>query len=81
MEDIQIQCDPEVKGWNGEPDPRKTFFKQADFGFLVEKRRTVKKYCQPLRKDGSELSLRIVNPKKAGAKHMTHSKSKALARL
>ena len=55
-EDIQIHCDPGVKGWNGEPDPRKTFYKQADFGFLIEKRRTVKKYCQPLRKDGSELS-------------------------
>ena len=54
-EDIKIQCDPDVKGWNGEPDPRKTFYKQADFGFLKEKRSTIKNYCQPLRKDGSEL--------------------------
>ena len=57
MEDIQIQCDPEVKGWNGEPDPRKTFYKQADFGFLIEKRRTVKKYCQPLGKLLSSQSI------------------------
>ena len=54
-EDIKIQCDPDVKGWNGEPDPRKTFFKQGDFGFLKERRPTIKNYCRPLRKDGSDL--------------------------
>ena len=54
-EDIQIQCEPGARGWHGEPDPRRTFHKQADFGFLKQKHETVKSYCRPLREDGSKL--------------------------
>ena len=39
-------CEPGARGWGGEPDPRRTFHQQADFGHLAEKLRTVKPYCR-----------------------------------
>ena len=35
-----------TRGWGGEPDPRRTFHQQADFGHLAEKLRTMKPYCR-----------------------------------
>ena len=40
------RCEPGARGWGGEPDPRRTFHQQADFGHLAEKLRTVKPYCR-----------------------------------
>ena len=40
------RCEPGARGWGGEPDPRRTFHQQADFGHLAEKLRTMKPYCR-----------------------------------
>ena len=40
-------CDENARGWNGEIDPKKTFYNQADFGYLKEKLQTMKTFCKP----------------------------------
>ena len=40
-----VTCEPGVRGWDGTPDPRETFYKQADFGYIRGKLSTIKHYC------------------------------------
>ena len=41
------KCLPGTRGWGGENDPRKTFHRQADFGFLREKLSSLTNVCRP----------------------------------
>ena len=53
-----ILCQPDAQGWDGEQDPRKTFDKQADFGYLREKLHSVVTVCRPRGLEAVESELR-----------------------
>ena len=54
-----ISCLPGSRGWAGDEDPRRTFHRQADFGFLKEKLGSLVTLCRPTGPDiGSQSELR-----------------------
>ena len=48
-------CDEGVRAWRGDSDPVDTFHRQADFGFLREKRGSMSRLCRSTSRSGSEL--------------------------
>jgi len=50
------KCDSDVThGWNDDKDPQTTFYRQADFGYIRDKLKSIKSYCNPNRKKSSSL--------------------------
>jgi len=66
----EIDCDPENKigenkcdsdvayGWNDDKDPKTTFYRQADFGYIRDKLRSMKSYCNQ-KKTKKVIQLRL----------------------
>ena len=52
------KCLPGTRGWGGENDPRKTFHRQADFGFLREKLSSLTNVCRPHGLEPGESTLK-----------------------